>query len=113
MKKTSVVFFMTLGIVLVLVGCGKIQDISTDINPTVTKQQIENTPNINTQDNDHKSEVVNKLEGYSWEMKDGSLLELSRNGSFNWYKDKNNKSDNYYSGSYFCTNCLPGDSSSW
>lgn len=44
--------------------------------------------------------IPNKLEGYSWEASDGSLLELNEDGTYYWYKDADDKTDNYYTGTY-------------
>ena len=44
--------------------------------------------------------VPNKLEGYSWKAADGSLLELNYDGTYYWYKDADDKTDNYYVGTY-------------
>lgn len=44
--------------------------------------------------------VTDKLKGYSWKMGDGSLLVLKNDGTYYWYKDANDKTDNYYYGKY-------------
>lgn len=44
--------------------------------------------------------IPNKLEGYSWEASDGSLLELNEDGTYYWYRDADDKTDNYYTGTY-------------
>src|SRR5574344_2130846 len=48
--------------------------------------------------------VDNKIDGYSWKGKDNSVLELKSDGTYYWYKDGNDKTDNYYTGTY--TSCL-------
>ena len=44
--------------------------------------------------------IENKLGGYSWEASDGSLLELNDDGRYYWYKNAEDKTDNYYTGTY-------------
>ena len=44
--------------------------------------------------------VPNKLEGYSWKAADGSLLKLNYDGTYCWYKDADDKTDNYYVWTY-------------
>lgn len=44
--------------------------------------------------------IENKLDGYSWEVSDGSLLELNDDGRYYWYKNAEDKTDNYYTGTY-------------
>lgn len=43
---------------------------------------------------------TDKLKGYSWKMGDGSLLVLNNDGTYYWYKDATDKTDNYYYGKY-------------
>lgn len=40
------------------------------------------------------------ISGGNWEANDGSLLELNDDGTFKWYQDPDDKTDNYYSGTY-------------
>lgn len=49
-------------------------------------------------------DIPNKLDGNSWRAGDGSLLELKEDGTYYWYKDAEDKTDNYYTGTY--TSCL-------
>lgn len=41
-------------------------------------------------------DVENKIKGNKWMASDGSVLELKDDGTYYWYKDENDKSDNYY-----------------
>ena len=45
-------------------------------------------------------DIENKIDGNSFKASDGSLIEFNDNGTYTWYKDANNKSDNYYVGKY-------------
>ena len=45
-------------------------------------------------------DIDNKIDGYSFKASDGSLIEFNIDGTYTWYKDANNKSDNYYVGKY-------------
>lgn len=40
------------------------------------------------------------ISGENWQANDGSLLELNADGTFKWYQDPDDKTDNYYSGTY-------------
>lgn len=45
-------------------------------------------------------DVENKIKGNKWMASDGSVLELKDDGTYYWYEDENDKSDNYYEGEY-------------
>ena len=45
-------------------------------------------------------DVENKITGNKWMASDGSVLELKDDGTYYWYEDENDKSDNYYEGEY-------------
>lgn len=45
-------------------------------------------------------DVENKIKGNKWMASDGSVLELKEDGTYYWYKDENDKTDNYYEGEY-------------
>lgn len=45
-------------------------------------------------------DIENKIDGNSFKASDGSLIEFNVDGTYTWYKDSNNKSDNYYVGKY-------------
>lgn len=48
----------------------------------------------------YEVDIENKLDGYSWKASDGSLLELNDDGTYYWYKNESDKTDNYYTGTY-------------
>ena len=45
-------------------------------------------------------DVENKIRGNKWMASDGSVIELKDDGTYYWYEDENDKSDNYYEGEY-------------
>ena len=45
-------------------------------------------------------DVENKIKGNKWMASDGSVIELKDDGTYYWYEDENDKSDNYYEGEY-------------
>lgn len=45
-------------------------------------------------------DVENKIRENKWMASDGSVLELKEDGIYYWYKDENDKTDNYYEGEY-------------
>ena len=44
--------------------------------------------------------IESKIIGYKWKAADASVLYLYKNNTFKWYKNDNDHSDNYYSGTY-------------
>lgn len=54
--------------------------------------------------NSESEEKGDYLTGNKWESTSGMLLELDKDGTFKFYKDKSNKDDNYYSGTFTVKN---------
>lgn len=55
----------------------------------------------NSSINKNNSKNKDKISGYSYiEKQDNSLLDLKSDGTFLYYKDKDDKTDNYYEGTY-------------
>lgn len=54
--------------------------------------------------NSESEEKGDYLTGNKWESTSGMLLELEKDGTFKFYKDKSDKDDNYYSGTFTVKN---------
>ena len=70
---------------------------STLINEKNIKSKLYNDISDGITDN---LDVENKIKGNKWMASDGSVLELKDDGTYYWYEDENDKSDNYYEGEY-------------
>lgn len=73
-------------------------DIVKDLKESITSLYNELSEDM-TYELDN-TDGADKLKGYSWKMGDGSLLVLNNDGTYYWYKDANDKTDNYYYGKY-------------
>lgn len=54
--------------------------------------------------NSESEEKGDYLTGNKWESTSGMMLNLDKDGTFKFYKDKSNKDDNYYSGTFTVKN---------
>lgn len=49
---------------------------------------------------DPKTNAIDEVTGYNWVGNDDSLIELSKDGTFMWYRNADVKDDYYYEGTY-------------
>lgn len=75
--------------------------------------------------NKEAEEKGDYLSGNKWESTAGMLLDLDKEGTFKFFKDKSDKEDNYYSGTFEVKNgseaveyleevhALPAESQRW
>lgn len=92
LSSLSFIAIIILAAVYLTVGIGKGLKGSSDF----LKLEMSNE-NKGISDNSSSS---NALEGHSWKSGYSRLLQLNEDGTYCWYQDDTNKSDNYYSGTY-------------
>ncbi len=110
-KKAMPIIGIVLSIISILFSAGIILLVGvvfSNINDDDIRSALVRAYNNTTSESETQNiDTNNKLTGKSWILEDDSLLELGDNGIYYWYQNKDDKTDNYYTGRY---NTCFGDS---
>jgi len=92
-------FSVIVGIILIVMSMSKAIEIPNDygsgIMPSTSSSNTSLYPNTVS-----SHTAIDEVSGYTWVEKSDSLLQLNSLGSFRYYKDKNDLTDYYYTGTY-------------
>lgn len=96
---SSISFVIGIGIIVLICFVVSSVDNNADFQNEIESGLVEFYNEVSKGITDELN-IENKLDGYKWEASDGSVLELKSDGTYYWYKDSNDKTDNYYTGTY-------------